>query len=210
MTDGRPTPDGSTKDKRSDFSWRSFLTDAGITDPYVDQYADMLTRAHLDEKGLTDLNPERLSTIGISRVGHQMRILRKAKASSSRSGNPRTRGPMGLRGKPQLHPSFKAFRQQRKQPSLTSHLLTRSLMLVLPSWGESETQQMLSRRNGGQPFGMGRSPSATLKVKRADQPSKPSIPRSHTTNTASTTSKSSSNTTNTYPFGGLWNSSGIM
>lgn len=180
MATGRPA-EGPGK---ADFSWRSFLTDAGIQDPFRNQYAAMLNEAHMDETMIPTLTPDILGKIGIKSVGHQIRILKRIKVKSEVKTMNRPPKPSPYLSK------FGGVRQMRRFPrpqqgsSITNHLLTRSLLAVLPSWSAADSELMARRRSGSTAGALNKkAPSEIL-----------SLPNSSSSNQTSSRSTSTFNT----------------
>lgn len=148
MSGGQPSA-GPPKSKTPDFTWRSFLAEAGIKAPFVDQYAAMLHKNNVDESLLADLSPEYLKSIGIKSIGHQIRILKRIKMTKGTKASKSPR-PMSTFRQFSRSPSpfTRAFTVPRRQGSYTNRLLTRSLFAALPSWNTAAVSSTSSRNSG--------------------------------------------------------------
>jgi hypothetical protein len=133
------------------FNWSTFLNSAGIHEPHDGKYAAMFVEQGIDESLLEDLNQEWLSNIGIESAGHQMRILRTIKQRNTRAKIPHSPSDVTLQKRSEVFSPYSGNRfasvtRRRGGTGLPSHMLTRSLLAVLPSWGVHDLKTTQSTR----------------------------------------------------------------
>ena len=129
--------------RRTEPQWKSFLSDAGITDDTVlTTYAQSFVQNNLTELSLPGLDKDTLIELGVASIGHRLSILNLAKANTNPTAQLQTNQPTQMAKASvtaqlsrltleMTHPQFRKFLQDwnvyknithLQQPQFTAHL----------------------------------------------------------------------------------------